>query len=109
MRLQREERSLMTAYGVLDQAAVPEEGLHAREAGNVLALVKDDPGQNLADPGHRLQAGEAPGIVAFGRAGNLEFDLAQELVVVSNQGRIQLASFAPAAREATSPAKPPAY
>jgi hypothetical protein len=47
--------------------------------------------------------------VAFGRAGNLEFDLAQELVVVSNQGRIQLASFAPAAREATSPAKPPAY
>ena len=72
----------------LHQAAVREEVLHAGKAGDVLDLIENDQGQDLADVRDGLQAGEALGIVPLGRAGNIEFHLAQQFVVVVDEGNV---------------------
>jgi hypothetical protein len=64
--------------------------LDTGKTGNGLALVEEDQGQDLADAGDRLQAGEALGVMALGRAGDIEFHFAPPLVVVIDERQVQL-------------------
>jgi hypothetical protein len=76
---------LLSAF---DQAAIRDEILHARKTAEVLPLVEQDQRQNLPAARHRLQAGKGRHLVRLGRARNIEFPRAQQLVVGSNEGDI---------------------
>jgi hypothetical protein len=74
--------------GALDEATVGHKVLYPGEAGEVLDLIEDDQGQDLANAGHRLQTGEALRVMALGGARDIEFHLASQLVVVVDEGHV---------------------
>ncbi len=76
--------------GALDQAALRDEVLHAREAGEVLDRIQEDQRSELATARDGRPAGEALGRVALGGAGDGEFHCAQQVVVVVNEGPLPL-------------------
>jgi hypothetical protein len=84
----RAQPFVVRLLGAFDQPAVGDEILHPRKAGDVVDFIEEDQGENLANPRHRLQAGKRLDIVGFGRARDIEFDLAQELIVVLDEGDI---------------------
>jgi hypothetical protein len=74
--------------GALHQTTIRDEILHAREAGDVLNLLQTHQRQNLPDAGHGLSAGEGLDLVRLSCTGDLEFPLAQQLVIVSAEGHL---------------------
>ena len=53
-------------------------------------LVEDHQGEDFADARDELQPGESLAGVALGGPGNIEFEVAQQLVIVVNKGDIDL-------------------
>src|SRR5262245_56554492 len=74
--------------GATDQPGVGEELADLGEAADVVDLVEEDEGQDLADAGHGAQAVEGLGIIDLGRAGQIQFETADLLIVGIDQGQI---------------------
>jgi len=74
--------------GTLHQTTIGDEILHPRKAGDVLDLIQNHQGENRTDARDRLEPGIRLAIVRFGTAGEIEFDFAQQLVLVINERHI---------------------
>src|SRR4051812_41722317 len=73
-------------FGALHQTTGGDKILHTRKARDVRNLIQNDQGQNLPDPGHGLRPGKRLHLMRFGTAGNIEFRLAEQFVIVIDEG-----------------------
>src|SRR5262249_15896416 len=74
--------------GTTDQAGVAEEVADVGKAADVVDLVEQHQGEDLADAGQRLQAVVALHVVDLGSARQVQLDIAEQLVVAVDQGEI---------------------
>ncbi len=74
--------------GALHHTAVGHEILYARKARAILNLVQNDQRENLPDSGHGLQPGECLHVMRFGGTRNRAFHLAEQFVIVIDEGDI---------------------
>jgi hypothetical protein len=80
--------------GALHHAPVRHTILDARATRAILTLISEDQRQNLAKPGDRVESGKGLDLRGFGTAGERECDFAQQLIVLSDQGHLDLNRFA---------------
>src|SRR5262245_19757418 len=72
----------------LDQTTVGDKVLHAVEAGDVVNLVEDGQGQDLADAGNGAEQVEGVMILLFSLTRDEEFQLVEQLVIEIDQGQV---------------------
>src|SRR5215470_571776 len=72
----------------LDKAAIREEILDPREAGDRMDFVEQYQAQDLANPGDRTQQVQGLGIMLLGRCEDGELHVAEQRVVVANQREV---------------------
>src|SRR5437867_1442640 len=71
--------------GAADQAGVAEEVADLRKPADVVDLVEQHQSEDLADAGDRTQPMERVDVVHLGGAGQVQFDVAQERVVLVDE------------------------
>ena len=71
--------------GTFHQAAIGDKLLHTLEAGDVVNLVQNCQGEDLADSGDRAQQVEGVLILLFGLTGDEELELVEQGVIEVNQ------------------------
>src|SRR5216684_864715 len=72
--------------GALHQTTIGDEILYARKAGAVLNLIQNHQRQDLPDARYGLESRKSLHVVGFGSARNIEFDLAEQFIVVIDEG-----------------------
>src|SRR5262245_7587754 len=73
-----------------DQPGIAEEMTHVGKAADVMDLVKKDEGQDLTDAGNRLQPEIGLRIIDLGGTCQVQLHVAEQLVVLVDQGEIDL-------------------
>lgn len=69
-------------FSAFDEPAVGNEILHARESVDVMDLVEDDKGEDLADAVDGSETIKGINVVPFGGTDNIELQVSEKLVVV---------------------------
>jgi hypothetical protein len=72
--------------GALHPTAVGHEILYARKARDILDLRQNDQRENLANPRHGWEPRKRLHVLRFGTPGNKQCHLAEQLVIVINEG-----------------------
>ena len=82
--------------GALDEPGVGGEVLDAREAVNVVDLVEDRQGEDLADAGQGPEMEETAGVVFLDRSDDVQLEFANEPVEDLDEGEVRLDALADA-------------
>ena len=60
--------------------------MHPWKAGDILDCIENDQSQNLANARYGVEPGERLDVMRFGTPGNLQFHLAEQFVIVIDEG-----------------------